>query len=304
MEKLKQIVGWSAVTITLLVSSLWAYWGTIENFHEGWYSTSAWENIGMFLFQYLLFPIFFVVLALVILRWQKIGLLLHIAAGIFCLWFFSGANFVVLGLLIIIPLVVLGLMYYWGKPHPRKLAYGLIIAIPLSIVLVISTVEGVKVSQRIDDGNYGARVIEGNRVTLVWAPRGEGWPDEGVSWEEASEICKYLSEDGTTIMQEEQNIWRLPTIDEAVRSMMLHGENAGGVWDADEQKAIYDKTPDKESPMWAVHSKVIYYWTADISGDDDTRACIVVYHGGIYDRRKTDAQDYLSFRAVKEIPAG
>jgi hypothetical protein len=29
-------------------------------------------------------------------------------------------------------------------------------------------------------------------------------------------------------MEEEQNIWRLPTAEEAVRSLMLHGENAGG----------------------------------------------------------------------------
>ncbi len=302
MEKLKQAVGWIAVSITVLLSSLWAYWGTIENFHEGWYSASFWENLGMFVFQYLLFTIFFTVLALVILRWQKAGLILHIAAGIFCVWFFSGASFSVLGLLIVIPFTILGLMYYWGKPHPRKLAYGLVVAIPLSIILVISTVEGIKVSQRIDDGNLGARIIEGNGVTLVWAPRGAGWPDEGISWEEANEICSHLSGDGTTVMEEEQNIWRLPTVDEAVRSMMLHGENAGGIWHADEEKAVYDKTPDKESPLWDVHSKVIYYWTADIS-DDETRAHIIVYHGGVYDKRTTDSQDYLSFRAVKEVAA-
>ena len=54
-----------------------------------------------------------------------------------------------------------------------------------------------------------------------------------------------MSEDGTTIMEDEQNIWRLPTVDEAVRSMMLHGENAGGTWDPEGKNAVYEKIPDK-----------------------------------------------------------
>jgi uncharacterized protein YpbB len=36
----KSIIGWIGVFITITFSSIWAYWGTIENFHEGWYSTS------------------------------------------------------------------------------------------------------------------------------------------------------------------------------------------------------------------------------------------------------------------------
>ena len=300
MGRAKTILGWIAVSITVLISSLWAYWGAIENFHEGWYS-NFWENMGMFLFQYLLFPIIFITLALVILKWKKAGLVLHVVVAAFSAWFFSGANFTVLGLLIVIPFIVLGLLYYFGEPSPRKWAYRLIIVIPLVIVLGISTGQLVKISQRIDDGNYNAVVVEGNGVTLMWAPRGPGWPDEGVSWEEASEICKYLSEDGTTIMQEEQNIWRLPTIDEAVRSMMLHGENAGGVWYAADERAVYDITPDKESPLWDVHSKVIYYWTSETDSKYENRAYIVVYHGGIYDKMKTISPAYLSFRAVKAV---
>ncbi len=300
MGKAKTIFGWTAVSITVLISSIWAYWGAIENFHEGWYS-NFWENMGMFLFQYLLFPIIFITLALVILRWKKAGLILHVIAAAFCIWFFSGANFTVIGLLIVIPFIVLGLMYYFGEPSPRKWAYLLIIVIPLVIVLGISAGQLVKVSQRIDDGNYNAVVVEGNGVDLIWAPRGPGWPDAGVSWEEAGEICKYLSEDGMTIMEEEQNIWRLPAVDEAVRSMMLHGENAGGIWNAGEGRAVYDITPDKESPLWDVHSKVIYYWTSETYPKDENRAYIIVYHGGVYNKLKTDSQDYLSFRAVKNV---
>ena len=102
-------------------------------------------------------------------------------------------------------------------------------------------------------------------------------------------------------METEQNIWRLPSVEEAVRSMMLHGENAGGVWYADIEKAVYEKTPDKETPLWDVNSKVIYYWTADTSIQDEKQAYIIVYDGGIYDKRKIDRQGYLSFRAVKSF---
>ncbi len=299
--KRRRVLGWIGVSITVVFSSLWAYWGAFENFHEGWYAASLWENILMLVFQYLLFTIVFIVLALIILKWKRIGLAVHLLAGVFCVWFFSGATFSVLWLMIVIPFAALGLIYYFGEPYPLKWAYRAIIFVPLIIILAISIPQGIKVSDRIDDGDLGARIVEGNDVTLVWAPRGPGWPDEGITWEEAQERCKYLSEDGLTMMDAEQNIWRLPTVDEAVRSMMLHGANAGGAWNAQEEKADYGRTPDKESPLWDVHSKVIYYWTADTSIQDVNQAYIIVYDGGIYDRRKVDRFGYLSFRAVKDV---
>lgn len=301
MDRKKIILGWTGVVITVLFSSFWAYWGAFENFHEGWYSASLWENIFMLIFQYLILAIVFVLLALTSLKWKRIGLLLHIALGIFCVWFFSGATFNTLGLLIVIPFLVLGLVYYFGDPYPKNWAYRLIIFVPLIIVLAISIPQGIKVSQRVNDGNFGIRIVEGNGITLAWAPRGPGWPDKGVSWEEAQDICRYLSEDGMTIMTEAQNIWRLPTADEAVRCMAIHGENAGGTWLAEEERAVYKKRPDKETPLWDVHSKVIYYWTNDAAIKDAQKAYIITYHGGVFPKSKTNRQNYQSFRAVKEI---
>lgn len=298
--KRKKIIGWIGVAITVLFSSFWAYWGAFEFFHEGCYSTSIWENLFMLIFQYMLFTIIFVVLALISLKFKKIGLLIHILLGGFCIYFFSGASFSVVGLLIVIPFACLGLIYYFGNPSPRKWAYRLIIFIPLIIAIVISIQQGIKVSKRINDEDFGTRIIEVNNVALAWAPRGAGWPDEGIAWEEAQEICRYLSEDGMTIMETQQNIWRLPTVEEAVASMMLHGENSGGVWYPQEEKATYEKIPDKETPLWDVHSKVIYYWTGDTSVNDELKAYIFVYNGGVYARFKTNSQGYLSFRAVKE----
>lgn len=297
MERKKLVLGWVGVAITVLFSSFWAYWGAFENFHEGWYATSILENMSMFLFQYLLFTIIFVSLALIILKWKIVGLILHGVLCVFCIWFFSGAS----SILIIIPIAIMAGLYYFGEPYPKKWAYRMIIFIPLIIVTIISIPQGIKVSKRINDNDFGTRIVKGKDITLAWAPRGPGWPNEGISWEEAKEICKYLSEDGMIIMEKEQNIWRLPTVDEAVRSMMIHGENAGGVWNATTEKAEYKKNPDKETPLWDVHSKVIYYWTSETSIKDDKQAYIIVYHGGVFTKRKTNAQDYLSFRAVKEI---
>lgn len=300
MEKRKKALGWVAVAITVGISGFWAYWGAFENFHEGWYSSSIWENIFMMLFQYLLITIVFVALGLVALKWRRAGLVAHLAAGGLFIWFFSGASFNVAGLLVLIPFVALGLLYFFGDPAPRKWAYRIVLFVPLALILAISIPQGIKVSGRMDDGDFGERTVKGNGVTLTWAPRGPGWPEGGVSWDEARDICAHLSEDGSAVLEEEQGIWRLPTAGEAVRSMMLHGENAGGVWDAGSAAAEYEKTPDKESPLWDVHSNVIYYWTADTAKADGERALIIVYDGGVYERNKTARQGYLSFRAVKD----
>ena len=51
------------------------------------------------------------------------------------------------------------------------------------------------------------------------SPDDSGWPREGTDWYDANHACEYLSEDSLTIAPTPQNIWRLPTMDEAVRSM-------------------------------------------------------------------------------------
>jgi formylglycine-generating enzyme required for sulfatase activity len=154
------------------------------------------------------------------------------------------------------------------------------------------------VSQRIDDGNLQARLVHGNEVNLIWAPDGPGWPRSGVNWEEAQQVCQYLGEDGLTRAPMPQHIWRLPTVDEAVRSMVRHGQNSGGVWDTETAKATYITTPDKESPLWNVYSQVIYWWTA--TEVDEERAYIIVYDGKVWPRAKQFGLAYLGFRCVKQ----
>ena len=295
----RQAIGWIGVAITVVFTGVWSFWGIIENFHEGWYAQSLWENIGMLFLQYILFTFIFSGLGCLSLRFPKVGLAAHCALAVFTVFFFSGFSFQVVYLLLALPLILLGLLYLFGRPKPRKLAYLLIICVPLVIIAVFGGINYARVSKRVDDGDYGMRIIEGSGITLAAAPKGPGWPEGGVSWEQAQYICAHLSEDGTELMEQEQNIWRLPSVDEAVRLMSLHGENSGGVWDAGEAKASYDKTPDKESPLWDVHSRVIYYWTSsEASGGN---AYIIVYDGKVYERRKSSSYGYLGFRAVKDI---
>jgi hypothetical protein len=79
--------------------------------------------------------------------------------------------------------------------------------------------------------------------------------------------------------------------------MARHGQNSGGVWDAEISKATYKTTPDKESPLWNVHSQVIYWWT--VTEVDEEHAYIIVYDGKVWPRTKPFSPAYLGFRCVK-----
>jgi hypothetical protein len=149
----------------------------------------------------------------------------------------------------------------------------------------------------VDDGNLGARLVEGNGVTLVWAPDGPGWSRTGTDWYQAQQTCQHLDDEGLALAPEPQDIWRLPTVDEAVRSMARHGQNSGGQWDATTEQATYTVRPDKESPLWNTHSQVIYWWTA--TGVDDNHAYMIVYDGRVWARDKDLRQDYLGYRCVR-----
>jgi hypothetical protein len=109
--------------------------------------------------------------------------------------------------------------------------------------------------------------------------------------------CQHLSEDGLTLSAEPQDIWRLPTVDEAVRSMARHGQNSGGAWNELIAEATYKTLPDKESPLWNIYSQVIYWWTA--TEVDENRAYIIVYDGKVWPRPKQFGPAYLGYRCVK-----
>jgi hypothetical protein len=292
----RKIVGWIAVGLSTAIACIWAFWGIIENFHEGWYFESLWLNLGMMMMQYLSPMLIFMAVTLIAIYWPRFGGGLHGLIALFAIWFFdafsNAATF-----LIIIPLLGLGAMHWIGRPQPRKVAISLAVGLPILTLLLSGISPALRVSQRVDDGILDARVVHGNDVSLLWAPDGPGWPREGGDWHAAQQTCQYLSEDGLALASRPQYGWRLPTVDEAVRSMARHGQNSAGLWDAENAEAIYEVRPDKESPLWNPHSQVIYWWTAtEIDGE---KAYIIVYDGKVWPRSKDFGPDYLGFRCVK-----
>ena len=293
----RQLAGWIAVGISTVITCFWAFWGIIENFHEGWYYESWLSNVGLMFALYLSPMLIFMGVTLISIFWPRFGGGLHLVVALFAVWFFQALSNPAMFLLIA-PLIGLGALYWYGRPQPRKLAVSLAVGFPI-LTLIISGIEPVlRVSQRIDDGNLQARIVNGNEVNLVWAPDGPGWPRTGANWHEAQRVCQNLSEDGLTLAPSPQNIWRLPTVDEAVRSMALHGQNSDGVWDAETDKVTYNTIPDKESPLWNIHSQVIYWWTATEA--DENHAYIIVYDGKVWPRAKQFSAAYLGFRCVKQ----
>jgi len=298
MKQLKKqkIMGWIAVGVSTVITCVWAFWGIIENFHEGWYFESLWSNLGMMFMQYLSPMLIFIGVTLISLFWPRFGGGLHGLIALFAIWFFKAFSNAAT-LLIILPLIGLGALFWFGRPQPRKLAISLVLGLPMLTLIISGISPVIRVSQRVNDGNLQARLVEGNGVALTWAPDGPGWSREGGDWYEAQQTCQYLSEDGLTLAPTPQDIWRLPTVDEAVRSMALHGQNSGGEWDAETAEATYETSPDKESPLWNPYSQVIYWWTA--TEIDEERAYIIVYDGKVWQRAKDFGPAYLGFRCVK-----
>ena len=296
----RQIVGWMAVGLSTTIACFWAFWGIVENFHEGWYYGSLWTNLGLMLAQYLSPMLLFVAVTLVSIVWPRVGAGLHGIIAILVAWFLRGSSNAI-GLFLMVPLIGLGALYGFGRPRPRKAAIFVAVGLPLLILVIAGTGPALRVSQRLDDGDRQARRVQGNGVDLVWAPEGPGWPGTGADWREAWQACQYLSQDGLVLDPAPQDFWRLPTVEEAVRSMARHGKNSGGVWDAEAAKATYATRPDKESPLWNTHSQVIYWWTA--TEPEQEHAYIIVYDGKVWPRAKAFGPAYLGFRCVKPPPS-
>jgi hypothetical protein len=79
--------------------------------------------------------------------------------------------------------------------------------------------------------------------------------------------------------------------------MAKHGQNSGGTWDPLMAEATYQIKPDKESPLWNVHSPVIYWWTA--TELDKDRAYMIAYDGKVWIRQKDTVIGNLGYRCVK-----
>ena len=118
--------------------------------------------------------------------------------------------------------------------------------------------------------------------------------------DEAKRICRYLSEDGLRLDDEPQDVWRVPTVEEVVRSLTRHGRNAGGEWDEETHQATFRTRPDKESPLWNPDSQIIYWWTA--TDVDPEHVYRVAYNGYVLVVPKKMSMGSCAFRAVRPVP--
>ena len=72
-NKRRVVVGWIAVGLSTAITCVWAFWGIIENFHEGWYYESLLSNLGMMFIQYLSPMLIFMGVTLVSIYWSRFG---------------------------------------------------------------------------------------------------------------------------------------------------------------------------------------------------------------------------------------
>lgn len=295
-SKGRSVVGWIAVTLSALLSSFWAFWGSIENFHEGWYFRELWRNLALMAIQYLPWMFIPMVAGLVALWRPALGVAAHVALASAVFWLFGIGE--IGGFLIGLPVLLLATLYGYGRPVPLRWARRALIGVPLLTAVASGAYPGWRVLTRPRVVDLSMRRIDGNGVNLVWAPAGPGWDETGFPWLEAKRRCEYLTADGLALGPVPQRVWRLPTVDETVRTLRWRGTHAGGIWDGNARRASYRAMPDKEPPLWNPYSQVIYWWTAEEV--DAERAYRVAYNGYVTRLSKTVGSGYLACRCVRE----
>jgi len=269
-----RIIGWIAVGLSTAISSFWAFWGIIENFHEGWYLPTLVGNISLMFVQYLSPMLVFMLLSVVTIHRPKVGALMYAALAAFSCWFFRGGNPATF-FLIASMLLAMGILHWFSDFQHKQTAVRIVVGLPLLTLVIAGIFPVVRVSQRTHNVDHATQYITGNGVSLIWAPAGPGWPNSGENWQDAQEICRHLSDDGVRIEDNDMNSWRLPAVNEAVRSMARHGVNSSGIWDDKQKVASYKIPPDKEMPLWDIYSPVIYWWTA--TEIDENTAWMIEY---------------------------
>lgn len=121
---------------------------------------------------------------------------------------------------------------------------------------------------------------------------------------ETTGLCRYLIADGLSLNTEPQNIWRMPTTDEIVRSLVRAGENAGCSWDGRSIRADCEIQPNKDAPLWDPDASPIYYYSSEEY--DESSAWYVPYTGGgiyggaIASQSKNGGNSRHGYRCVRE----
>jgi len=351
----KSVPGIIATGLMIIITTFWSYWSFAEMYHEGWW--------GPFYIRlaYLIPGGICLLMTLIGIKWPKVGgWLIIIIGGAFTVFFLDisiidgklSFDRDIFGFLISAPFVLIGCMFIFeGKNQAKRLASGwvpsskwwkrnirFILSIsPVIIALVGSSIYSLPiVLTRIDDGYRGASLIEGNDVTLLWAPEGPGWNWKQEfggypSWNSIAlygvspigfgektgytradgnfasgeimaqfNLCTFLNDDGNSLMTEAQYIWRMPSVDEYLRSFSRHNVNSGCFWNGDTGSQMKcEILPDKETPLWAPDIEPIYYWA--VEEFNDREAYFVSYNGWVNTTYKAGGNPRHSYRCVRDV---
>jgi hypothetical protein len=352
-----RLPGYIGTALLVALVSAWTLWGVGELYYEGWGLPLQTQ------LRYLALPLLLFAFALLTITWPGVGgfILVILGSGFSIWWVALAAARGTLSLRWLLTtlspfagvVVAIGVLFLlegryrrrrrdqgWTRPErwvQRHLGQVLVVGVPLLVASGVSVYYAPLITSRIDDGDRGMRLIEGNGVTLIWAPLGPGWnwrqpwggypswdaialygvPPVGLErklgYEEqhatsadmlATGLCRYLSEDGLSLANEPQEIWRMPTVREVVRSLVSSGESAGCEWDGRRGNADCARQPNKDTPLWAPDMEPIYYWSADER--DANRAWYVPYTGGlrygglIYHQRKDWGNPRHGYRCVRD----
>jgi hypothetical protein len=337
-----RLPGHLATALLALATTMWTFWGFGEMYYEGWWG--AWTNR----LPYLMPMVICLTFALLALHWPRFGgwtiitlggafttwrWLRQAQLGTLTLrwaldWFPISGVFVLVGILFLLDGRYRRLQdaagwqpsARWWRRNLRCLA----VFVPSFLTALGVTAFFIPLlASRTDDSYRGARLIQGNGVSLIWAPAGPGWsagagpsketgellPGANLSWNEiatygvppvgfgekfeiqrrdaneadmqATGLCRYLSEDGTDLMADPQNMWRMPTTDELVRSLVRGDEPAGCVWDGISSNAECTMQPNKDTPLWNPNASPIYYYSSE-EYDADTAWYVPYTGGGLY----------------------
>jgi hypothetical protein len=157
-EIVSKLPGWGASILMIFFTTFWAYWGTNEMYHEGWWG--AWYQP----LPYLAPVAVTLIPALLAFRWPVVGGVLIMLVGLFALFFFkSDVAFIGLAIALIgVAFLVDGFVRRRvvsaeaTAPHPwwrRHWRYLLAVSLPLIVFIAVSFQMLPVVFTRVDDGN-------------------------------------------------------------------------------------------------------------------------------------------------------
>src|SRR4029450_6906755 len=108
-------------------------------------------NIGLMFLQYLSPMIIFVSLTLFAIAFPRVGSLAHVLAVLLLLLFLFDLSDRVASLLVMLPMLLLGCLYWYGRPHPRRPASLLATGLPVLTLIACGVEPAARGAGRVDD---------------------------------------------------------------------------------------------------------------------------------------------------------